>query len=335
MELVTDDTSNQFMPHARSRGRDFILKHIYIICGNEILVYLYMICWIAQMLQFPGIKSNFPMIISLPGAGKGKFMKTLGRLVGESKIIESTQPSRDVWGDFNGMMMNAFIVNLDELDKSEMIKCRGRFKGLVTNPTMMINPKNVNAFRTPAFHRFIGTSNTFDAVHNEKGERRNWVVRASDELCGNQKYFNQLEAYLNDDNVIKTLFDYFKSIPNMENFGDIPRPQTAYHKNLSDLGVSPLEQWLKAFAMEKNGLVTILSGEACKVYNYWRTTNGFTDFTVNAQKFGCELKALMLTGLPGIDKGRETNKGNELIFDTAALRKHFGVGALIIIPDSE
>ena len=92
----------------------FVLNHIKILCNNENEVYEYFIKWIAQMIQFPEIKSICPTLISKEGAGKGSFIYLMQRMLGKNKVFETTDPSREVWGQFNGLMSDCFLVNLNE-----------------------------------------------------------------------------------------------------------------------------------------------------------------------------------------------------------------------------
>ena len=67
--------------------------------------------------------------------------------MGEEKVFESSQPERDVWGDFNSKMANTFLVNLNELSKKETINCEGRIKALITDPSLTINDKGVSKYQ--------------------------------------------------------------------------------------------------------------------------------------------------------------------------------------------
>jgi hypothetical protein len=50
-------------------------------------------------------------------------------MLGSHKILETTTPSRDVWGDFNGSMCQSFLVNLNELSKHDTTDSEGKIKG--------------------------------------------------------------------------------------------------------------------------------------------------------------------------------------------------------------
>ena len=92
-------------------GLNFLLNHIKIICDNDETVKDDVISWIAQMLQFPAVKTVCLSFVGLQGTGKSSIVRLCEALIGKSKVLETTSPSRDCWGDFNGPMLNAFLVS--------------------------------------------------------------------------------------------------------------------------------------------------------------------------------------------------------------------------------
>eukprot|EP01038_Epipyxis_sp_PR26KG_P015697 gene15697-21238_t len=87
-------------------GLELFLNHIYIIiCGNQKNVADYVIKWMAQMIQYPAVKTRCLTLISKQGAGKGTLMKLLEKILGIQKILETTNPNRDVrMGRVNSMV---------------------------------------------------------------------------------------------------------------------------------------------------------------------------------------------------------------------------------------
>ena len=135
MEKINNYTPSDFQ---------IILNHIKILCNNQEEVSDYIIKWIAQMVQYPAIKTKVPTFISKEGVGKSWLIKLFRVMFGNELVLESSNPSRDVWGDFDGMMMNAFIVNLNEISKKDTLEAEGKLKSLITEPTIHINMKGKN-----------------------------------------------------------------------------------------------------------------------------------------------------------------------------------------------
>ena len=297
----------------------FILNHIKILCNNQLDVYDYVLKYIAQMIQFPAVKSIVPTFISKQGAGKGTLLKLLSRMLGSNKVTETSNPSRDVWGNFNSMMVNSFLVNLNELSKKETVEAEGQIKTLSTDSTLIINQKGVNQFKTASHHRFIITTNKEDPLNTTGDDRRNIIIRSSDEKCGDKKYFETINKYLDDDLVIKNIYVYFKQIPEMDKFGLLPIPHTSYQDNLKEGNRSIIDLWLEAFSMKYSSENTVLyyNSQLFDDFNDWKKNNNI-QYEINNIKFGCKLSNMSINGMSRIDK-------NQRQFDIQKLKKHYGV----------
>jgi hypothetical protein len=328
-----DDFVMENVDEYEEKNIEMILNHIKILCGNNDIVYDYIIKWIAQMIQYPAVKTVCPTLISDPGAGKNTLLLLFRKMMGTNKVLESTTPSRDVWGDFNGMMSNSFLINLNELSKNEQKLCEGKIKGLITDDTLIINNKGIGQYPIKSYHRFIGTTNSKEPLNVEKGDRRNMVIRSSDEKIGDKEYFNTLYEQLNDTNYVKTCYEYFKSIPNMDKFNSIPIPQTDYQNNLKELSLSPIEQWLKDYVMENYNKkeFNISSNELFTHFNEWKKQNHI-NYEINSLKFGVRLSNMNITGL---SKGNPTKTGKTKIFNIPLIAKHYELGCLIDVDDME
>ena len=310
--------------------RDILLNHIKILCGNDVMVYDYFIKWIAQMIQYPATKSICPTLISKQGGGKTSIVILLQKMMGKSKIFETADPLRDVWGTFNGLMSKAFLVNLDEVSKKDTMEVIGKIKKLITSGTITINHKMKDPYEINSFHRFLMTTNSEEPIVVEDKDRRNFVIRSSDELIGNKKYFTDLYKLLDDINVIKTCYEYFKGIPDMDKFGDLETPQTEHQNNLKQLSRSPIEQWLEYFTLQnikkKNVKIEMAATEACNLFKIWCDANKLK-YDIDAIKFGVRLSNM---NIKAIETGRKIEKGRTKYYDIDGLKTHFKLDCLIL-----
>ena len=316
MELVKDYTP---MPEAV----DIFRKHIKILCGNDDVVATYIEAWIAQMIQYPAIKSICPTLISKPGAGKGTLMLLLSAMLGKEKYFETTTPSRDVFGQFNGHMSDSFLVNFDELCKKEMMGAEGQFKALTTNPSLTINEKGVKSYKINSYHRFIITSNSEEPISSSKDDRRNLIIRSSDELIGDKDYFNDLYGLLDDVDAMKSCYEYFKSIPDMDKFGHIPMPKTEYQEDIKQASVSPIELWLIDFAKTHAGSEELSVSASAQYTQFmeWCGKCGIK-YEINNVQFSVRLKRLSVAG---VSNSMSTKSGNKRIFNIPEMIKHFKI----------
>jgi hypothetical protein len=300
MEKITDYSHHQ-------EGLDFMLNHIHILCGRDKEVSDYMERWIGQMILYPEVKTTCPVFISEEGAGKGSLLKLFVKMLGQGRVFETADPSRDVWGSFNGRMASAFLVNLNELSKKDTIDSEGKMKALITDPRISINNKGVNQFEIPSYHRFIITTNKEEPVNTTKDDRRKLIVRCSDELCGNTEYFSKFNDFVESINVVKTCYEYFKALPDLDTFNQVQIPQTEYKKDMAQLSVSPIELWLKHFVslpiVDDEVILNKKTSSLYELYKSWCETNANE---ISYIKFSVRLKRLGVKGL-AFTHGRNGN----------------------------
>jgi len=306
-KICPHDTYNLWSPFAMElvtkwidTNIEFILNHIKILCNNEQEVYEYFLKWIGQMIQYPERKSICPVLISKEGAGKGTLMKILRMVLGNKKVFETSEPTRDVWGQFNGRMSDAFLVNLNELSKRDIIDSYQKFKHLVTDDVISINNKGVNQIEVISYHRFIVTTNSEDPVPTSGTDRRTDIIRSSDELIGNKQYFNDINAKITIDEC-KYFFEYLKKIPDLDKFDNLVMPITEYHKELQEQNVSPIERWVDDLIMSRIGLdetdIYKTTSECYEDFKKWCLVN-FPKYEISSiQKFSCMLNNMKINGI--------------------------------------
>lgn len=305
-----------------------IRKHILIMCNNEQHIADYFELWIAQMIQQPSVKSICPTMISSQGAGKGTLMQLFTKMFGASKVLsEMTNPSRDVWGNFNTLMKQAFLVNVDELSGKDSRDAVGQIKALIKSPTISINSKGQAPIIVKSYHRFFNTTNNSDPVTVSKDDRRNCVIRSSDELCKNAVYFNKMYEILADVNVIKTCYEYFKNLEGAKDFNAKPIPHTEYHEEMSQLSVSPIEAWLKDYTQEfytpdgteSQNTFELPSANCFVLFNEWKEKTHMT-YDVNALKFSVQMSRLKIDGIDS----KKGSKGIRMtVFNLIKMANHF------------
>jgi hypothetical protein len=303
-----------------------ILKHIHILCGNDQIVGEYVINWIGQMIQFPERKSTCLTFISGEGAGKGTLLRLFEKMMGTSKVFETSEPSRDVWGSFNGIMKDAFLVNLNEISKKDTMEAEGKLKKLITDPTITINMKGVNAYDITSYHRFIITTNSEDPIKTSKDDRRKLIIRSSDELLKNTQYFNEMYEDLNDINVIRTCYEYFKEL-NLNAFEPTQIPITEYQTNLKELSVSPIEHFIQSL-VQQNLAKPVLEKPSSALFDefeVWKSFNGFGDYKLTSVQFGVRLANCRIVGITS-----RISHGKIFIFNIPQMKQYFRIGVCLV-----
>jgi hypothetical protein len=295
-----------------------MLHHIKILCNHQEDVYEYFIKWIAQMIQYPHIKSICPTFISKEGAGKGTFLKLMKKMLGSSKIFETTDPAAYVWGNFNGQRKDAFFVILNEISKKDTIDSVGKMKALITDDMMMINEKHIKPYKSKSCHRFMITTNSEEPITTKNDDRRNLIIRSSDEKCLDIDYFKNLNDFL-DDNVIKKCYEYFKNSEDMEHFSKLKIPEIKYQNELKLLSQSPIETWLKDYVIKRRSeslFIHVLSSVLFDDFVKYKIDNHI-NFEMASNFFGVRLNRFNFDGLTR----KHTNKRNLWSFDIKKLER--------------
>lgn len=238
-ELLEDDIYDKSLK--------YFLNHIDILCGREKPVYDFVIMWLAQMFQYPENKSIHINFISKEGAGKGMFLRYLRAILGERKLFEPEDPLRDVFGHFNGGMRDAFLVVLNELDKSKTYNSNSKLKQLITDDSIQINEKGIKTMNMKSYHRFLGFSNM--AEPSTKNKRRDLNIRCSDEVIDNNEYFKEGNSYIQNPLILKHIYNYFmkESTKAVINQSDIP--ETEYDVEMAEAQEKIEISFLKDYVM--------------------------------------------------------------------------------------
>jgi hypothetical protein len=223
---------------------EFLLNHMLILCNHEEVIYNYFIRWFGQMLKYPSTKTNAPTFISEEGAGKGSLFELFRRVLGDSKVLETTKPDL-VLGQFNDLLVNAFLVIFNEIERKQLVEYAGSLKAFITDKSVQINGKGKKSFKMLSLHRALSATNseTGGAINPHINDRRNVIIRCSDELCNNVEYFKKFYSIINNKQVIRKFYDYCYNLDGLETL-ELP-PKTEHHKILIGGNVCHVKEFMK------------------------------------------------------------------------------------------
>lgn len=302
--------------------RDEILHHIKILCNHDADDYTFMCKWIGQMLKYPATKSFTPCLISEEGAGKGTLMYLFKRMLGKTKVIETADPANYVWGSFNELMATSFLVNCNEMDMKSANSHEGKIKALQTDESLYINPKGKSAFKVTSYHRFFITTNKNNPITTHAKDRRNKIIRSSDEKLQNGVYFKNLLELINNDVIMKLVYDYCITMDGLDTFHTEQLKQNAYQQSLSEGNIPIPERFMKYFTYKNR---------YCKEPKQYSPTSLLKEFTTfinnNGMKYEADsaklMRNLQLLKLPLWYEKKRANYGMNTLIDFQVLAKHY------------
>ena len=311
---------------------EMFIKHVEILCNNNIEVSKIIIKWVAHMFLHPDKKSFFPTFITEQGSGKGTFIELLSSLMGGKKILETQKPLVDVFGNHNALMVNAYLVFFDEVNKSDMNAVQGQLKGVISEGTMTINPKGKDQFIINSPHKFCATSNGKDPMPTEHGDRRNYIIKGSDELKANLPYFKEFrERVIDSDIGVYSVYKYLLNLEDVpETFNVLQFPKTEYQEILKDANRDYIDTWLEDLTQRHTHEVEI-SMTSKEIYDDWKLYVNNNGITINYSSLQFQ-KRLALLCIDGVSI-KKTKFCNMKCFDINKLKNKYMVGCQVDVVD--
>ena len=172
------------------------LEHIKnIVCSGNEEQYKFVLIWLADAVQNLRTRTGVALCIrGKQGTGKGVFVSHFGKLFGQHYLqINGDEP---LVTNFNSELTKKSILFADEVIFAGDHKTANKLKGFITEPTMRVEYKGVEAFTMPNYLRLIIASNNDWVTNVEKSDRRYFILTIDDSKIKNYKYFNAIQAQM-------------------------------------------------------------------------------------------------------------------------------------------
>ena len=195
---------------------------------NDKKTYEYFVDWIAHIIQRPFKKTNIAIILysSVKGVGKNCLVDGISKLLkGYSAHVETID---DITKNFNSHLVNKLFIYGDEIKASS--KCiSDKLKQVITRPTQNMEKKGKDAIEIEDYTNWLFTTNNRDAFKVEQGDRRLFFVECLNEKLSKEQS-TEYYSFLEDENEMNKLFNYFKNHTIIHNIG-IGSPPASRMKN--------------------------------------------------------------------------------------------------------
>ena len=230
-----------FACEARDGDCQLYVAHLRdnICSGNQELAE-YLLDWMARAVQHPELAGEVAVVLrGKEGVGKGVFAKEFGRLFGSH--FRHIVHAKHLTGHFNSHLQQCSVLYADESFFAGDRSHESILKGLITEETLMIEPKGVDPFPVRNCIHLIMSSNSDWVIPAGADARRYFVLNVSDAQMQQTDYFAAITKQMNEGGREALLFDLL--IRNLTEF-DVRRvPQTealAEQKAHSRRGVDQL-----------------------------------------------------------------------------------------------
>ena len=197
-----------FVTEAQKEGTEMFFKHIEeIICDKDPMAIRWVMSYIADIFQDPGKRPDTVLVLKgLQGTGKGTFVDVLGHLIGDAHYLQ-VQQMKDVIGEYNGLLHEKILVNLDEATFQGDKRMRDNLKGLTGGKLITYNVKRGPQFTGKNYTRYIITSNADRPIDTETNNRRYTVLNVNEEKAENVEYFERMTKLIFEEKASELILD--------------------------------------------------------------------------------------------------------------------------------
>ena len=158
------------------------------ICSGNEYHYQYLLDWMACAVQFPGRPGEVAVVMrGAEGVGKGVAVKHFGELFGAHYLHVSQ--AGHLTGHFNAHLQQCSVLFADEAFFAGGRSNEGTLKALITEDTIMIEPKGLDSFRVRNCLHIMMCSNNDRVVPAGADARRYFVLEVSDARKQDFRYF--------------------------------------------------------------------------------------------------------------------------------------------------
>ncbi|MFH2058826.1 MAG: primase-helicase family protein [Pseudomonadota bacterium] len=172
-------------------------SHIFEnICRRNVFHYDWLMAWMARIVQDPGGERPGTVVVlkGLKGTGKDVFVQAFGKIFGDHFLEVSSQDQ--VVGKHNNHLKSIILLFANEAWFAGDKAVEGNFKRLITSPSMVIEPKGVDAFLIDNHLNCIVASDGEWVVPVGDNERRFFILDVSEEHLQDLEYFGAIDEQM-------------------------------------------------------------------------------------------------------------------------------------------
>ena len=257
-----EDEYNTWAPYAMSTVSDYADDQDAVNEFKELIFHLvgknnvwgdlynpehgeYFLRWIAHMIKFPQIKPSVSIILSdkRGGVGKGTVLHILRAMLGDDKVVESSNPAEEVWGHYNNMVEDAILISLNEVGKKDMGK-QGRIKALVgDDPKINIRRMYQDPYKGKTYARVLVTTNNIDPMPISEENRRFVFFESSSARKLDEAYWVKMHRIAKNRDSVKSIYEFLAGLDVDENefHSEAARPVTEFEESCLESNQCPVK----------------------------------------------------------------------------------------------
>ena len=199
--------------------------------------------WIAYLLQYPGEKIKWAVVLvsAIEGVGKGLLARILSRILGFENVNENAN-YKHLTNTHNTLLVGTQVIVLNEVSLGDFkSKAEGTntLKNFVADDYYSCNFKNKPMVKLPNLTSFLLLSNDVRVINANQGVRRYFfcnIDKTEEEIIQktDEGFFKKAWDYVDSDKGTRALIHYFKREVNIPN-PDIFKARAPITEDLKEL----------------------------------------------------------------------------------------------------
>jgi len=171
-----------------------ILDHIKIVlCNNNEDHYTYVKNWFSRIIQDPTNRPQTGLVFYSKehGVGKNIFTNYFANEILGFDLSASAKNIDKIFGRFNSLLTKCMFLVVEEAS-GELKKFMEEMKNMITEPTIIIEKKNIDSGTYRNFLNIILNTNKADILDIDDKDRRFVFLTVSAIMKGNDEYYKKL-----------------------------------------------------------------------------------------------------------------------------------------------
>lgn len=201
---IVDNKVNLFfgfvVKPSKHGNTDLIHSHILnIICSGDKASYELLLDFIAHLFQKPNEIVRIALTLIGPeSAGKGLFIEDILMKIIGKKYTSAIRNSSSYLNNFNSVLEGKLLLFIDEASFSGSTKEASVLKGLIGNPSILVERKGYESYMTNFCGRFFFSSNGTKPIKMPIDNTRYWVMKVDGKYAYAEEESNpdQIKYYM-------------------------------------------------------------------------------------------------------------------------------------------
>ena len=229
-----------FEPIPGDRHEVFLGHILENVCSGDQAAYDYVVSWMARSVQMPDRPGDTAVVLrGDQGVGKGFLARTFGKLFGRHFVHVSN--AQHLTGNFNAHLRDCVVLFADEAFFAGDKRHASVLKTLVTEPSIMVEPKGVDTEMAANCLHVLMASNEEWVVPAGFKERRFCVLDVSEEHRQDGAYFGRIADSLRAGGYANLL--HFLLSRDISHFNVQDLPQTDALRDQKMHSLEPIHAW--------------------------------------------------------------------------------------------